>query len=211
MRKLNKNDCNLYLEQGAMSKFFLDKDCLVEKIMLDYNAHLKNGKPANLISSLINYLLHKVKPADGESEFAKMKLTRTASEIWESGKSSGCTDRALLFATCARTIGLPATLLHTASEKWIKKLESGEDISVCIGHSFCEVFFGNKWILVDPTSRVILNDYSPERIELPITLGGENVFIPYKRVVDFEKPQTVHEHNTIMKNLCSEIIRSREA
>ena len=130
MRKLNKNDCNLYLEQGAMSKFFLDKDCLVEKIMLDYNAHLKNGKPANLISSLINYLLHKVKPADGESEFAKMKFTCTASEIWESGKSSGCTDRALLFATCARTIGLPATLLHTASEKWIKKLESGEDISV---------------------------------------------------------------------------------
>ena len=73
------------------------------------------------------------------------------------------------------------------------------------GHTFCEVFYKDRWILVDPMRNEVMFDYNVDKIHLPYSLGGNSVFVPYKRCVDFEKPQTVKAHNEIMDELCKDI------
>ena len=109
---------------------------------------------------------------------------RTAQEIWESKKASGCTDYAILYATFARTLGVPTTLLHTAEYDWLQKLKNGEDSTMHFGHSFCECYFGDKWVLVDPTCKHIERNYNPKKLELSYKVGGKSVFIPYFRGLD---------------------------
>lgn len=202
MNKLDRSDVNKYLQFGNLTKPFLKKEYIEEMVLRDYN--FRKSEEKTIFESLAKWINHELRFAKTVAE-KNCKFSRTAKEIWESGFTTGCTDMGLVFATMARQLGYPTTLLHTAEENWIKRLQAGEDSKMHYGHTFCEVFFNDKWILVDPTAKKILYDYNTTKIQLPYDLGGNCIFIPYKRCIDFEKPQTVVAHNELMDKFCKDI------
>lgn len=204
MERLTVEEKEIYLKNGSLTKSFLSDEYVVSKVMCDYNAKTSKGVKITVIESLYNWIATHVKI--GNKEFNnKFKFRRTAVEIWDSKTATGCTDYATLFATFARQIGIPTTILHTAEENWIKRLQQNQDYNLHYGHSFCECFYNGKWILVDPTCRKIEWEYNPERLQLSYKVGGNSTFIPYKRCLDLGKRQTISQHNKIMDESCKGI------
>ena len=202
MKNLEISDAKEYLNFGNLTQPFLEKSYIEEMVMRDYNACKRDDN--TIFKSLAKWIHHRLRYAKTCKE-KNCKFSRTAKEIWESGFTTGCTDMGLVFATMARQLGYPTTILHTAEENWIKRLQAGEDYAMHYGHTFCEVFFNERWILVDPTASKVVYDYNPNKIHLPYDLGGNSVFVPYKRCIDFEKPQTIKEHNKLMDEFCRDI------
>lgn len=207
MKKLTKMDANKYLKSGVLTQPFLDDNFVLDKVMNDYNFKLSQGKEANKIKSLMNWINCNV-TCEKDAEFNKNnKFRRTAEEIWKSKKVTGCTDCALLFCTFARQLGIPTTILHTAEQNWLNDLKNNIHNKMYYGHSFCECYFEDKWILVDPTCRKIVLEYNPNKLVLPYAVFGDsgNTFVPYLRGLDYGKKTTIGEHNREMDKLCKNL------
>ena len=206
MEKLTNVDIDKYLKSGELSQPFIDSKLLKEKVDIDYYNRLKLKGNANQLESLYFWIHKNLESADDEFR-KKYKFNRNAGEIWESGKATGCTDYALVFATLARQLGIPTTLLHTSEKTFLFKLINNESFSMRSGHSFCECFYDGKWILVDPTKKEIVGEYNPDIIELPYSLGGEglNKYIPYYRGLDLGKKMTLREHGDFEEDCIAKI------
>ena len=199
-----------YLCTGELTKPFLPNEYVMERVLNDYNAKCKEAKQEGrqkpiIVESLMRWIFHMTNSERQDKDFIyKHKFQRTAQEIWESKKLTGCTDYALLFATFSRQLGIPTTFLHTAEKDWLESLKQGQT-ETHTGHSFCECYIDNKWILVDPTCGKIEFDYNPSEINLSYSLGGSHVFIPYYRGLDLGEKQTVGQHNKIMDDMCKDL------
>lgn len=195
MKSLTIKDAERYLESGNLSKPFLDNNYINEKVETDYQNKLKLFGKANKLQSLYLWIHKNLDIADEDFK-KKYKFMRTAQEIWESGKATGCTDYALVFSTFARQIGIPTTLLHTSERGFLNKVIENKTFTIRRGHSFCECFYDGKWILVDPTKKVIMDEYNSDIIQLPYSIGeeGMNTFIPYYRGLDLCRKMTHKEH-----------------
>lgn len=206
MRELNKTtDLHKYLRSGNLTKPFLPTWYVFDKITLDYETKTKQGKVLTKLDCIITWIKHNVKMEMEDKEFIKnKKFQRTANEIWESGKATGCTDYAILFCVFARQLGYPCTLLHTASNNWINSYKNGETTNHS-GHSFCECYINGKWVLVDPTFSQITQEYNIEKLNLDYKVGNCNIFYPYIRDLDLKAKQTIKEHNDNMDKLCQNI------
>ena len=205
MKKLNKTtDIERYLKNGALTEPFLDTESIKENVFRDYKK--KNGKIEGYtpLHSLFNWIDHCTKFGDKEFN-AKNRFQRTAQEIWESQTTTACSDYAILFATFARQLGYPTTFLHTAEEGWLKRLKNNGEYNHHCGHSFCEVFYEGKWVLVDPTFRKIETDYNPSRLILSYKVGQGNIYIPYQRDLDLGVRQSTKEHNLSMDKYCRKL------
>lgn len=75
---------------------------------------------------------------------------RTATEIIESGKLTGCTDYALVFLALIRASGIDAKYVEAIEVDWLK--DGGNQIK---GHIFAEVKLKDSWYIVDPQAAVI--------------------------------------------------------
>lgn len=203
----NLSDVETYLHFGNLTQPFLDAEYILDRVECDMVAKNTHGTAAE-IQSLMNWIGSKVKYASGEHEYIRQNLfKRSAREIWESGKTVGCSDYALLFATFARQIGISTSFLHTASQKWLEKLKNGEEIDKNCGHSFCECFVDGQWILVDPTNKKIVGGYLPENIQTNYLIGGENEFVSYFRGLDLVERMGLRAHNEMMNAECEKIVR----
>lgn len=198
----NTTDVDKYLQTGKLTQPFLDNNYVLERVMRDYNAKLKLNGQANKLESLYLWIDKNVEICKDKEFCDKYKFQRTAKEIWESKKMMGCTDYCLLFATFARQIGIPTTFLHTAEKNWIERLKNNENSKIHYGHSFCECFYNNEWVLVDPTVKKIQTRYNPNHLILNYTIGGNNEFVSYLRDLDLDKKQSVKKHNEIMDSIC---------
>ena len=205
MKKLHKSDIKYYLQEGHLTKSFLDDTYVLDKVLLDYDNKVGNNPTYTKIESLYNWIHKYIKSTSDDELKRKLKFKRTAQEIWESGFVTGCTDWATIFATLARQIGIPTTLLHTAEYDWVKRLKNNENQSINKGHSFCECFYEGKWILVDPTFRRIEYEYNPDKLVLNYKVSNSNVYIPYFRDLDLGKKQTMRDHNLEMNQECLNI------
>ncbi len=95
--------------------------------------------------------IHKNLKRDLDEEYKSEHFRkRTATEIIESGKLTGCTDYALVFLALVRAIGIEAKYVEAIETDWLK--EGGEHIK---GHIFAEVKIGDSWYIVDPQAAVI--------------------------------------------------------
>lgn len=209
MEKLNNTtDLELYLQTGYYTKPFLRTEFVWDQISIDYNAKKSQGLTANPLISLMNWINHNVKyVGKNSSDFIeKNQFSRTAKEIWASGKTTGCTDYAILFATFARQLGYPTTLLDCAQEEWLNKLQSLNSTELYVGHTFCECFNGDKWILVDPTTNKLFENYSIEKIELPYRIFSSKAYIPYERAVD-RNSTSLSSHTQHMQEACIHIVQ----
>ena len=202
MKNLTKNDCEKYLQYGNLTQPFLEKEYVLNKVLIDYNHKIKENKNYTKIDALYNWIHHCMDEKPQQEEKNNVKFRRTAKEIWESGFASGCTDYATLFATFARQIGIPTTLLHTAEYNWVRGLQNNENQPLHVGHSFCECFYEDRWVLVDPTFRKIEKKYNSDKITLSYQVSKSNIYIPYFRGLDLGKKQSVREHNEIMDKEC---------
>lgn len=203
MKPLNKSgDIEKYKNFGLLTQPFLDKDFVYEKIITDLKHKQKDLNSGYFLTSLFLWIKREVKYSR-EDEVQKLKFMRTAKEIWESKKASGCTDYAILYATFARTLGISTTILHTAEYDWLQRLKNGEDSWMHFGHTFCECYFGGNWVLVDPTCEYITRTYNPKKLELPYKIAGKSTYIPYFREIDFGEKQNVETHNKKMDELCN--------
>ena len=207
MEKLNKpNDIEKYLSFGNLTKPFLEKEYILEKIEMDYNAKIKQGRNVTLLDCLIAWIKHNIKTEREDKEFIRAnKFQRTAKEIWESGRATGCTDYATIFCTLARQLGYSCALLHTAEHNWLQKLKNGERLDYHTGHSFCECYYNNHWVLVDPTCNEITENYNPQKLELNYLVGDSSTFVPYFRGLDLCQKQTLRQHNDTMDEMCKNL------
>lgn len=207
MEKLNSSDnVEGFLKSGKLTAPFLETDYVAGRIECDMNAKGGCGACAK-VQSLMNWICSKVKYASGDKEYiCNNQFNRSAKEVFESGKTVGCTDYAILFATFARQIGISTTYLHTASVKWLENLKNGEELDKCKGHSFCECFVDGEWILVDPTNKKIIGKYDAEKIKIKYLIGGENEFIPYFRGLDPGKKLGLGGNNKLMKDECKKLL-----
>ena len=202
MKPLNKsNDINKYKNYGVLTQPFLDKGFVYNKIKNDLIHKQKDINSGYFLVSLFLWIKNEVQYSR-EDEIQKLKFMRSAKEIWESKKASGCTDYAILYATFARLLGIPTTVLHTAEYDWLQRLKNGEDSWMHYGHTFCECYFNGEWVLVDPTSEYIARTYNPEKLELPYKIAGKTIYIPYFRGLDLGERQNVEKHNKEMDRLC---------
>lgn len=188
MEPLNlSTDIQKYLGAGPLTQPIAQDARL--KTKLD---ELKSDKEK--VYALLSYLLKHVSISFDNNFNAEHKFNRTAEEIWESHKATGCTDWALLFATFARQNGIPTTFFTTAEESWVTELLNGTPSRRVRGHSFCECFIDGKWQLVDPTMSKIQANYNPNYIHLSgLThyVGGKKNFIPYLRDIDLGQRQNM--------------------
>ncbi|MBP3344637.1 MAG: hypothetical protein J6K97_00345 [Clostridia bacterium] len=133
----NTTDCQMFLKQGNLTKPFLTDEYVLCKVMQDYDSKVKRGRKITKIESLYNWInSHTVFEREDREFVRNNKFQRTAQEIWENKKMTGCTDYATLFAVFARQIKIPTTILHTVASSWIEKLQNGEDFQKHYGHTF---------------------------------------------------------------------------
>lgn len=202
MKNLCIRDCNEYLRNGSLTEPFLETEYVLMKIMTDYNKKIQTDKSYTKLDALFNWIHHCMNIKPSQDLKNKVKFQRTAKEIWESGFASGCTDWAMLFSTFARQIGIPTTLLHTAEYNWVKNLQNNINQPIHIGHSFCECFYEDKWILVDPTFRKIEYEYNCNKLKLSYKVSNSDIYIPYFRGLDLGRKQSMQEHNHEMDEEC---------
>lgn len=206
MEKPNtSSDTQTYLEFGNLTQPFLPSEYILNKVMSDYNARLIKNQPADKPESLFRWIHSNIKYSHDPQFRAQNKFNRTAKEIWESKLATGCTDYCILFATFARQLGVPTTILSSAEKHWVDKLKNGEEYTLHSGHSFCECFYNNKWILIDPTCQKIQDNYDTKLLQLSYQVNKSNEFIPYLREISPQNGQSIKEFNQTMDELCREL------
>lgn len=204
MESLSNKDIKTYLEEGFLTKPFLDEQYIQRKVDLDFDAKINSNSNYTKIESLQNWINHVVKFSKDEDFVRNNKFQRNAQEIWESGVAVGCSDYAILFATFARQLGWATTILATAEINWFKDLHSGIT-SHHSGHYFCECFYNNNWVLVDPACKKIEKEYSLNILNLSYDIHNSNQYVPYLRCLDLGKRQTIKQHNIEMDSMCKMI------
>lgn len=209
MKSLTNGDIETYLQNGFLTKPFLDDYIVKQKVEIDYNAKILIYPNYTKIESLFCWINHCLQYSQDEEFIANNKFQRNAQEIWDSGYAVGCSDYAILFATFARQLGLPTTILATAEINFYKNLIKGNKTHH-VGHYFCECFYENKWYLVDPANKKLENEFSVDVLQLSYNIHNGNKYIPYLRCLDLGKRQTIKEHNIemdyILKSISDESI-----
>lgn len=192
-----------FLKNIDTTEIFLKTDYLNEKVFYDYNTKIKNNKNYTILHSLMFWINKNIKYSNDEQFRAENKFRRSAKEIWESGLATGCTDYALVFATLARQLNVPTTILHTMTKQFVIDAQNG-NVSHYSGHAFCECFINNKWVLVDPTKCRYIENYDENEIVLSYEINREKIFIPCERNISLKK-QNINLFNKKMDELCKNL------
>ena len=206
MEKLSTDRINEYLNFGNLSQPFIEKSVLENMVQQEKQNMIKAGKSPNIIKCLMKIVNDNIRYSSDQS-IQCQKFGRTVKEIWESKLSSGCTDTATVFASIARVFGIPTTILHTAQFEWLENLKNRNNKGVQ-GHTFCECFYENEWVLADVVARRITQNYDPNKIVLDYDLGQSHTFVAYYRGLDLGQKMTTKEHNKIMEEECLKMIYS---
>lgn len=202
----NSTDVQKYLQSGPMTRPFL-KDARLDKKI----ARASSDKEK--IKVLLKYLHKHNHNAISDKFIKENKFKRTAEEIWQSGKMTGCTDWATTFATIARQYGISSSFFTTAEKEWSEKIANGEQMQGGRGHSFCECFVDGNWVLVDPTLSIVQEEYSTDNLHLTGKthfVGGKKDFIPYKRDLDNGGRSNTREFNMNMMKTMYEMLNQKD-
>lgn len=92
----------------------------------------------------------------------------TVEELLEQRSLGGCHDYGLVFSAAARAYGYPAVMVETYRISWMKAYQDGTSEGYQ-GHIFVEVYTGDHWVLVNPTSGWFVGEgYDPGQQVIPI-------------------------------------------
>ena len=198
--KLEKPD--YYLKSGKMTQPFFENAFIIEKVNTDIENTNLQGDYKEIISLLL-YINHKIKRFD---DIKNVKFSRTAEQIFKSGYTSGCHDHSLVFATFARQLNIPTTMLETVAEDCLYDIKNNINNIDYVGHSFCECYINNKWILIDPTNGVIyVENYDINNIKIPFK-SFKNLY-SFDRCIDFSEfdVKDTKSYTDYMNNKCKSL------
>jgi hypothetical protein len=144
------------------------------------------------IDNYVKHLYQKTRERfpGGIPEEVKLRLlrARSAEEIVVDGFTTGCTDRAMVFCTLSRIIGVPATYVETLEENFLK------DPKIPVqGHVFLDVYQNGKWIPYNPDYGKTVKDgkfylYSPDQKESKYVEIGRGLDFSQLYVDGLENP-----------------------
>lgn len=93
---------------------------------------------------------------------------RTASEILDSGYTTGCTDSALAFLVLARQLGLPTLFVESFEKNWLL----GDQKGIIQGHIFIDLLMDGEWNSYEPKRGFCREGYNlKEKIYCPVAKG----------------------------------------
>lgn len=94
----------------------------------------------------------------------------TVDQLLEDRRLGGCHDHGLVYAAVVRELGYPAVMVRSVSIAWINKFQADEEeAELHIGHVFVEVYLNDKWVLIDPTNGLYVEDnYNPAKAVIPL-------------------------------------------
>lgn len=107
----------------------------------------------------------------------------TVDQIYSTKSLTGCHDWGLIISCLLRRFGYPTVMVDCAGIQWANDFQKGL-ITSYAGHVFCEVYVGEKWILLDSTSGQYIREYNPKHPVIPVTKSVENkgYYVVYKGV-----------------------------
>src|SRR5215471_5646533 len=94
---------------------------------------------------------------------------RTFDEIVNDGSTnSSSSEAALVYGALARAAGIPVVWVKTMDIAWIREfVRNPNQATTFRGYTFLEVFLDGKWRLLDASSSMFYEDYSPRARILP--------------------------------------------
>ena len=214
MEKLNKStDVKIYLQSGNLTKPFFNTEFLKKELEKISKKREEQNLDSDIEQCLLEFVHQNLTLCKDKDFVINNQFSRSAQEIFESKFATGCTDFAYVFASLARQIGIPTTILQTAQKEWANKLINNiGDFKRHYGHTFCECFLNNKWVLVDPTQSLIdwqYEDFLTFKLELEWKVGESRTFLPYFRGLDLGARMSLNEfckkENKIVKKQFSQI------
>ena len=131
-------DLNFFLKQGEQTQ-------ITENILKIASSF--SGEKLDLASEIIKWIRKNLKPDSDKEVKDKVFRQRTADQIIEDGYTTGCTDIGLVFIVLARAKNIPTKYVETIRRKWM----DSEDEDFIEGHIFAEIFFDDKWHIINPT------------------------------------------------------------
>ncbi len=155
---------NRWLREGRQTKITPEIKKLAKK--------LRGSNDLETIFNILKWIKENLKFVKPWKWREKYLRTRTVQEIIKSGRSSGCGDKALVFAALARINGIPAKIVDAIDKDWLL----AKNPKFISGHSFVDVYLNKNWRIVDPTTGTI---------GLEHRWGGGKEFIIYKKALDF--------------------------
>lgn len=175
----DRNKNNYYLITGKYCGKTRDIYKLSQKIFTD----------TNIFTALKTYL-DTIKRKKYDPEIFRK---RTAGEIIKSGFSTGCTDYALVAIALLRS-KISTRYVETVQKKWLASGINNIKTSYISGHVFLDVYYKNKWLILDPFWGITSdNKYISKNEEYVVLAKG----------IDFE--HLIGEHDFISAKNTQEI------
>ena len=198
MEKLdNTIDVKKYLENGNLTEPFMDIKFLKQELEKVSTHRKEQNLDGDIEWCLMDFIHQNLKFCKDKDFVDRNQFSRTVQEIFESKLATGCTDYAYVYASLARQLGIPTTILQTSQKEWTNKLINNIGNSkMHYGHTFCECFLNGKWVLVDPSNRKIdwqYEKYASFKIQLEWKIGDSRTFLPYFRGLDLGTKMSLND------------------
>jgi len=90
----------------------------------------------------------------------KMVAKKSAQQLYDERKLSGCNDWGLLQTAILRCLNFPVVFMNAANINWAKRYrEDTSNPPEFSGHTFLEIYVKGHWILMDSTTGQYIEDY----------------------------------------------------
>ena len=115
----------------------------------------------------------------------KWAAKRSAQQIFDSRRLSGCNDWGILLTAILRSLGYPVVFMNAAGIEWARLYRSDPSVEFS-GHVFLEIFINSSWIVMDSVTGEYIEDYDFKDpvIPIPKKKAGERGYFVYQKGLD---------------------------
>jgi transglutaminase-like putative cysteine protease len=154
---------NKWLQEGQQTK--------ISKKIKKIAKSLRGDNSLEIIFNILFWIRKNLKFVKSWKWREKYLCRRTADQIIESKKSSGCSDKAIVFISLARGNNIPSRYVNVIDLDWLR---AGKPKFVS-NHIFVDVYISKKWYKIDPTNGTINIGYF---------WPTDKKFVLYKKALD---------------------------
>lgn len=206
MRRLEDDyDTFYFLNKGVLTSPFVDSEQIEDSVRDVYKDQVRKMPSANMVTGLIEFVHSVVKNRIKANANNVNKFNRTAEDVFDSRKTIDANDYTLLFATFARQLRIPTTCLFAVEKNKLQDIVERNNEREVLTKSFCECYYDDQWILVDPEKGIVNYDYNPNSINVLDEKGKEKNYAAYYRGLDFGMKQSIEDLSAFEKRKCRSI------
>ena len=189
------------MKSGELTRPFMDTADIADSVSEIVEYEKAKNKVADEIKSLAYWIRSQVDYSNNEM-YKEERFNRTAEEIYDDRVALDSNDYALLFSTFARQLRIPTSMLYTVNYNDFINLGENIDLDKDLATKvFCECYYDERWVLVDPMYGNTIDDYKRGCFEIQ-NKNGKQKYVTYKRCVDLDKKMTVEKMREYEKENC---------